>query len=459
MEISDKLLRKYDVPVPRYTSYPTANAFTEDFSEKDYLQLLEESNSGKPENIAIYIHIPFCRKICFYCGCNACSLGEGRWVSQYMASLKKEIALVKKHLDPTRLVSQIHYGGGTPNAIDPGLIKDLNDFLFNNFGFIDNPEIAIECNPAYLDWNYLEALIKSKFNRFSLGIQDFNEKVTASVNRDSSVIPVKDILSFLRNNLNDVSVNLDFIYGLPGQTVGSFSETIEKAIEIRPDRMVTFSYAHVPWMKKHQVVLEKMGLPSPDEKMKMFLSAYGLLNEAGYIPVGLDHYVTPRDELYGAILANRLHRNFQGYCTRRTTGQVYAFGVSAISQLEKGYSQNTKDIGQYITTLNKEHLAVEKGCKVSATEIITRQIITELMCNKKINWNEQAIALNITVNTLKSAIHYNEEVLKNFVEDGLLFYSTDEIKITETGSLFIRNIAASFDPAYKQHANMYSKSV
>jgi oxygen-independent coproporphyrinogen-3 oxidase len=376
-----------------------------------------------------------------------------------METLKKEIALIKEHLDPKRRVSQIHYGGGTPNAIDSGLIEDLNEFLFSNFQFIDNPEIAIECNPAYLDWKYLEALIKAKFNRFSLGIQDFNEKVTASVNRESSAIPVKNILSFLRNNIKEANVNLDFIYGLPGQTMESFSETIQKAIEIKPDRIVTFSYAHVPWLKKHQVVLEKMGLPSPGEKMKMFLSAYDLLKEAGYYSVGLDHYVLPHDELFLAIKEKKLHRNFQGYCTRRTTGQVYAFGVSAISQLEKGYSQNTKDIKQYIAALDKGHLAVEKGCRISDADSITRQIITELMCNKQIDWKEQAEILNITLQTLKSTIRYNEEGIKSFAEDGLLRYSPDEIQITETGSLFIRNIAASFDPAYRQHVNMYSKSV
>ena len=167
--------------LPRYTSYPTANAFTGDFPESDYLQLIAESNTGKLENIAIYIHIPFCRKICFYCGCNACTLGEGRHVIPYLEALKEEIALVKSHLDPKRCVSQIHYGGGTPNSIDSAFIEDLNNFLFNNFQFIENPEIAIECNPAYLDWKYLEALKKAKFNRFSLGIQDFNEKITASL--------------------------------------------------------------------------------------------------------------------------------------------------------------------------------------------------------------------------------------------------------------------------------------
>lgn len=239
----------------------------------------------------------------------------------------------------------------------------------------------------------------------------------------------------------------------------SFSDTIKKAVEIKPDRIVTFSYAHVPWLKKHQVVLEKLGLPSPDEKMKMFLSAYDLLREAGYNSVGLDHYVLPNDELFGAIREHKLHRNFQGYCTRRTTGQVYAFGVSAISQLEKGYAQNTKDIELYMTTLDNGHLAVEKGCKISDGEAIIRQIITELMCNKQINWNEQAEILNITVEALKSTIQYSETVLKSFAEDELLHYSPEEIKITETGSLFIRNIAASFDPAYRQQANIYSKSV
>ncbi|MDP3003665.1 MAG: radical SAM protein, partial [Bacteroidales bacterium] len=216
MEISDDLLKKYNVPVPRYTSYPPANHFKETFSESDYLYLLKESNKGKPENIALYIHIPFCRKICYYCGCNACSIGKGDMIIPYMKALKKEIELVSGYIDKNRLVSQIHYGGGTPNALDISFLTSLNEYLFSTFSFIENPEIAIECNPAYLTFQYIDELIASGFNRFSLGIQDFNDEILRQVNRMPSAIPPDELFNYLKTGGRDINVNFDFIYGLPG---------------------------------------------------------------------------------------------------------------------------------------------------------------------------------------------------------------------------------------------------
>ncbi len=195
MKISDNLLDKYNVPVPRYTSYPPANHFVDSFSEKDYLNLLYESNKGKPENIALYFHIPFCKKICYYCGCNACAIGKGNMIEPYMKALRKEIEMVSACIDKTRTVSQIHYGGGTPNSLDIRYIKELNDFLFSTFKFIENPEIAIECNPAYLDFRYIDDLIASGFNRFSLGIQDFDNDILMKVNRLPSAIPPAELFS------------------------------------------------------------------------------------------------------------------------------------------------------------------------------------------------------------------------------------------------------------------------
>lgn len=453
------MLTKYNVPVPRYTSYPPANHFKETFSESDYLNLLKESNKGKPENIALYIHIPFCRKICYYCGCNACSIGKGDLIIPYMIALKKEIEMVSGYIDKTRLVSQIHYGGGTPNALDIRFITSLNDYLFSAFSFIENPEIAIECNPAYLDYQYIDELIASGFNRFSLGIQDFNDEILRQVNRVPSAIPPGELYAYLKKGGKNISVNFDFIYGLPGQTVDSFSKTITDAIKIGPDRLVTFSYAHVPWLKKHQMVLEKMGLPSPEDKMQMFLAGYNLLKTSGYQPIGLDHFVLPDDDLYLALNKHMLHRNFQGYCTRRTTGQVYAFGVTAISQLEKGYSQNTESLSTYIASISKETLPVKRGYILSEEQMLTREIITGLMCNKKINFIEFAETRGMSVMELKSIMIPNETVLKGFVTDGLILNKPDEIEVTEKGTLFIRNIAASFDREYKQKEQTYSKPV
>jgi oxygen-independent coproporphyrinogen-3 oxidase len=246
---------------------------------------------------------------------------------------------------------------------------------------------------------------------------------------------------------------------LPGQTVESFTDTVREAAEIRPDRLVTFSYAHVPWLKKHQVILEKKGLPLPEEKMNIFLSAYRLLTEKGYVPVGLDHFVLPGDDLYIALKEHKLHRNFMGYCTRRTTGQVYAFGVTAISQIEKGYSQNKKDIAGYIKDVEAGILPVEKGCLLTREQRITREVITEIMCNKRIDLSETAGKEGISVNELKMIVGFSEEKFDDFVNDGIVVLGKDIVKVTETGSFFIRNVAALFDRDYQEKKQPYSKIV
>ena len=449
-------LDKYNKPVPRYTSYPPANHFTGEFTGADYTALIDSSNNREPEHIAIYIHIPFCRHICFYCGCNSCSLGDGGVVKDYIGAVKSEIKNVIALLDNRRKVSQIHFGGGTPNAIDSGYLQEIISLIAGNFNFIENPEIAIECNPAYLDQSYLQALKDAEFNRYSLGIQDFSQQVLKVVNRKPSVLPVNELIGFIRKD-PAASVNLDFIYGLPLQTVDSFGETIEQAVSLRPDRLVTFSYAHVPWVKKSQLILEKKGLPGPEEKMAMFKKASGLLTEAGYIPVGLDHYVLPEDELNVAQQNNMLHRNFQGYCSRRTTGQVYAFGVSAISQLEGGYAQNTKDIDKYIARIGNSEFAVEKGYRLSGREKIVREIITRLMCNYRLDWEELSTELKESTEILKHLTDYGQ--LESFARDDMLEYDEKKIIIKDKGKFFIRIIASSFDPAYKTGENKYSRPV
>jgi oxygen-independent coproporphyrinogen-3 oxidase len=459
MKIPKKLLDKYNIPVPRYTSYPPANHFTPSFSDAGYTAMLERSNNGRPDNIAIYIHIPFCERICFYCGCNACSAGDGSIVGPYLAAVKREIELVSQSLDRRRLVSQVHYGGGTPNSVDVSFIRDLNEFLFSRFSFIDEPEIAIECNPAYLDFKYIDALLDAGFNRFSLGIQDFDTGVLRTVNRLPSAIAPEELVRYLKSSGKKTGVNLDFIYGLPGQTVSSFAASMEKAAAIRPDRLVTFSYAHVPWVKKHQLILENRGLPSAEEKTGMFLAAHDLLVEKGYKPIGLDHFVLPEDDLYTSLRQGMLHRNFQGYCTRRTTGQVYAFGITAISQLDGGYSQNKREISDYIRDIRAGRLPVEREYLLSDEEKVAREAITYLMCNNSLNINRLAADMGITSEKALNSLRIDPARLSGLEADGLIRYSAGEIRVTETGSFFIRNIAATIDKAYSEKNQTYSKPV
>ena len=457
--INCELLEKYNHPVPRYTSYPPANFFTEEFGPGNYLDAVNQSNEWKPENISIYIHIPFCLKMCYFCGCNSYALRQTEVVAAYHKALIQEIKMVTSRLDKSRFVSQIHYGGGTPNAIPVEYLQEINALLFSTFQFIPDPEIAIEVNPAYLTYDQMTGLKKAGFNRFSLGIQDFDTEVLDAVNRDKPGMPVHELMAFLKQDSPQIAVNLDFIYGLPKQTAVHFSETIRKAIELKPDRLVTFSYAHVPWVSKIQKKLEKVGLPAPDEKIKMYEAAYSLLTQNGYDAIGMDHYANPNDELTVARRNKQLHRNFQGYCTRRTTGQVYAFGVTGISQLSGVYAQNTKSIDQYIAKINQGELTTIKGYALSDQQVILREVINELMCNEQIVWSGIGERLGFTSDEIKKNTTYNPALLEQFEADGIISLSDEKIQITAEGQLFIRTVAASLDPLTQNGQTNFSKPV
>lgn len=378
--------------------------------------------------------------------------------SNYLEALKQEIKMVRPLLDPSRKVSQIHWGGGTPNSLDIPQITGIMELLRENFTFIDTPEIAIECNPAHLDHAYVDSLIDLGFNRISLGVQDFSEDVLNTVNREIPSIPIDHFVKQVQGS-GKAKVNLDFIYGLPHQTVASFEQTIEKALAIGPDRMVTFSYAHVPNIKKSQAILEKAGLVGPSEKLRMFENTYEMMKRNGYTPIGLDHFAKPDDELAISLNNKTLHRNFQGYCTRETTGQVYAFGTTGISQLESAYAQNAKTVNSYIKAISEGRFTTEKGYLLTSHQKLIRHVINEIMCNYFISWKDTASKFNLQAGDVFKLIRYDEEQLSAFQEDGLLTSSIEGINVTELGRFFVRNIAASFDPALGQAGKTFSKAL
>jgi oxygen-independent coproporphyrinogen-3 oxidase len=457
--VGKELLERYNTPVPRYTSYPPANFFNEEFTPIDYLKAIEESNEWNPKNISFYFHVPFCKKLCYFCGCNSYPLQKADSVDAYMKAMIKELKMVIERIDKTRLVSQIHYGGGTPNAIDEHYLQEINEIISSNFNFIDEPEIAIECNPAYLSEDQIYGLKKAGFKRFSLGIQDFNEEVLKTVNRDPSLLPVDHAIKLLKEDDERIKVNLDFIYGLPKQNAQSFGRTIEKALQIRPDRLVTFSYAHVPWVSKIQKKLEVFGLPENSEKMNMNDKAFNILTQNGYESIGMDHYALADDELSIARKNHQLHRNFQGYCTLRTTGQVYAFGVTGISQLEKIYAQNTKSIKDYIDQINSGKFTTIKGIQLTNDQVVIREVITELMCNHRLIWDNLSKRLNQSVEQIQNSLAHRPEQLQQLEKDGIIRIEDKNIYMTNQGALFIRNVASTFDPLIGTTGKMYSKPV
>ncbi len=452
------IIEKYNQPGPRYTSYPPATWFNNETGISDYKKMITLSNEFSPRNISIYFHVPFCKQLCHFCGCNTKCLNTKDDVPGYMNAMMGEMENVAARIDKSRKVTQIHWGGGTPNAIDLLEIEKVMKKVGELFTVSEGAEIAMEVNPAYLQLKDIDKLAGMGFNRLSLGIQDFNSDVLKLVNRETSLLPVEKLIDQMRKNKMD-GVNIDLIYGLPGQTPGSFQKSIEKAIEISPDRLVTFSYAHVPWVKKAQQQLEKVGLPSPAEKLKMFEIAYNLLTHAGYVAIGMDHYAKPHDHLSKALQVKKLHRNFQGYCTQETTGQVYAFGVSSISQLQSGYFQNTKSIDRYKEMIAKEGFAVEKGYLLTRDDMMIREIINQIMCNGYLSFHEIARQFDSDVDAVKRLLKFDRKKFEPFVKDQLIQIDNDTLQLKGNGFLVVRNIAMLLDPQLSVKQAQYSKTV
>ena len=454
--MQEEIIKKYNVAVPRYTSYPPANYFRE-FTPEEYLKAVDESNQSNNNNISFYLHMPFCRRLCHYCGCNSYQMHRNGETERYLKAVHQEIELVGDHLALGRRISQIHYGGGSPTAIPAAELKELNAHLLDPFPTIDRPEIAIECHPGYLkeaDW---QALIDCGFNRFSIGVQDLDPDVLKAVNRQPSAMPLSEIFQLLRQA--GASINLDFLFGLPLQTAESFRRNIETAVQLRPNRVTTFSYGHVPWVFERQRVLERIGLPQPEEKARMFEEAKRVLIEAGYKPIGLDHFVLPDDELYQALANKQLHRNFQGYCTRRTTAQVYAFGVTGISQLDGAYAQNTKNIEEYISESAAGRITTRKGYQLSHEEQLAREVIEMLMCNYHIDWHELSQRTSVAIDELKQAVNYDTAQLDEMQADGIITYNEAQLTITGSGNPFVRNVAAALDPLMQHTTRQFSKPI
>ncbi|MFP3860291.1 MAG: oxygen-independent coproporphyrinogen III oxidase [Bacteroidales bacterium] len=457
--IDKGLIKRYNIAGPRYTSYPPANHFSEKYTEKDFVQLLDSSNSQNPSNISIYLHVPFCPQICHFCGCNTSLLKNRSDVEDYFQSLEKELHKVSSHLDKQRKISQIHWGGGTPNSISFRWIERIMDLIYSAFSVEPYAEIAMEVNPAYLELSDLIRLQKMGFNRISIGVQDFKAGLLRRLNRKPSKYPIEDLYRTARKS-GFKSVNIDLIYGLPGQTKKEFFESVQRAITIAPERIVTFSYAHVPWFKGNQKQIENYHIPDADEKLDMLETSYKMLTGAGYIPIGMDHYAKPDDELAVALKNKELHRNFQGYCTRETTGQVYAFGATGISQLTDGYFQNVRDPEQYIRLLNEDKFPVFRGYVLNNKEKIIRTTINELMCNHEIDIDDIAERFGITKERWMQTLNFNEDKIIPFLRDELIIYNENKIQVTPKGFFLIRNIAMAFDPMLENNReNRYSKTI
>jgi len=458
-EVDIEILKKYDRPGPRYTSYPTAPHFHSGFGPNEFREVIEESNiTPNSTDISLYFHFPFCPTLCYYCACNNIITKNQQQIVDYLTDLKKEIDLFSRLIDSKRQVVQLHWGGGTPTYLTPEQINDIFAYIKDHFQFSPNAEISIEADPRRLTPDHLPTLRKIGFNRISFGVQDFNPHVQAAVNRIQPEELSRRAIDESRD-LGFESINIDLIYGLPFQTVDSFKETLDKVIEIFPDRLAVFNFAHVPWLKKHQKVLKPETLPTPEEKLLILKTVIEKLTEAGYVFIGMDHFAKPEDELSVALKTHTLYRNFQGYTTKAGV-EVFALGITSISQLRNAYAQNVKDLKQYHEFLERGEIPTARGIKLNEDDKLRREVITELMCNNRVvktYFNEKY--------NIKFDDYFADSLrkLKKFIEDGLLTDDPDMIQVSQPGRLVIRNIAMAFDhyieEDLKKEKPIYSRTV
>ncbi|HEY1718157.1 MAG TPA: oxygen-independent coproporphyrinogen III oxidase [Verrucomicrobiae bacterium] len=440
LNVNLDLVKKYNVAGPRYTSYPPATKFTDQIS---FSQLAEKisANNQTERDLSIYFHIPFCETLCWFCGCTTVitkNHGEGK---PYLDYLEREVAQMAKLLNPKRRLVQLHWGGGSPTFLQPDEIRKLGGIIRKYFKFADNIEAGVEIDPRRLTREHIVALREIGFNRASLGVQDFEPKVQEAIHRIQPRDLTQQTLDWARE-LGFGSVNFDLIYGLPHQTAESFNRTLDAVLEMSPDRLAVFSYAHVPWIKPAQKILEQKVLPTPEVKLQLLKNVIERLTENNrYIYIGMDHFAKPADELVVAQRNKTLQRNFQGYSTRGNA-DIYSFGMSAISQIPDAYWQNEKELPDYYSALDKKEFPFARGYFLTDDDKIRRETIMRVMCDLSLDFAvmSQKLGVNFTE-------HFSNELaaLKIFADDGLIRFSTDGLKITDAGRLFIRNIAMCFD--------------
>ena len=445
---------RYSKPGPRYTSYPTALEFSEDFKYESYLKYLKESTGA----LSIYIHLPFCRSACYFCGCNVVFTSKEDKLSRYVEYLKREIDILASNIDTDREVIQFHFGGGTPTYYKAFELDEIMTHLKSKFpNWSKEAEISVEIDPRFFNEEQMKVFKKHGFNRISFGVQDFDPTVQKEIHRIQPYSLTKEAVELARR-YGIESINTDLIYGLPYQTLESFSKTLELAKSLDPDRLAVFNYAHVPWLKKTMRKFDETTIPSPEVKLAILKHTIEYLTANGYEMIGMDHFAKPQDELFSAIAKGELHRNFQGYTTKGGANLI-GIGLTSIGEGERYYAQNTKDMSRYEEAIDAGRLPFERGVELSDDDMIRKSVIMELMAN---------FTIDIKATQERFAINFKEyfkdslDRLKEFEDADLLEISDDRISVKPTGTLLIRNIAMPFDAymsKYEGSKKSFSKTV
>ncbi len=437
-KIDLELIRKYDKPGPRYTSYPTAVEF-KPVSPEVYRQELEDIlKDDRP--LSLYIHIPFCENACWFCGCNVIISHRTDVAKPYLNYLFKEISMLKNVLGEHKVIDQFHIGGGTPNFLENDDFKSMMEFIRSRFNFTKEAEVSLEIDPRHIDYNKLKLYKELGFNRISMGIQDFDKDVQERINRVQDEELLKKVVYDVRD-LGYKSLNIDLMYGLPGQTVDTFKRTIEKTIELSPDRVAVFNFAYVPWLKPLQRKIDATMLPEAPTKIDMLKLAIELFESSDYAFIGMDHFAKKTDELYLAQKHRKLWRNFQGYTTRKGV-HLIGIGATSIGMLDKAYFQNHKTLRDYYKALDQNVFPVMRGYILTEDDIIRREVIMDIMCNLYVDKKYISSKFNIDFDT-----YFEKELLEleELEKDGLINMSDYKIEVNPEGRLLVRNIAIVFD--------------
>ena len=447
------IIKKYDTPTPRYTSYPPATELTEEFTDSDFQRCITASNLRKSP-LSLYFHIPFCENPCYYCGCNVVFSRNKDIAKLYLEYLVKEIENTSRLIDSKREVLQVHWGGGTPNYLSLSQVEFLWEKITKHFTISSNAEISLEINPCYIDKEYIFFLRDLGFNRISFGIQDFNLQVQTAVNRIQPEKILFDVMGWIKA-AGFKSVNVDLIYGLPYQNLNSFRKTIKKTIELDPDRIAVFNFAYVPWIKPLQKKIPVEALPKPQEKLDIFQMTIEELTDNNYIFIGMDHFAKPHDELAIAQRNLGLKRTFQGYTTHPET-ELFGFGVTSVSLLEDTYAQNYKKLKDYYQAVENGVLPVYRGFQLNQDDIIRRDAIVNIMSNFQLY--KQDIEDKYHINF--DRYFFRElQAMQNLEVDGLVNLSAKHIKVTDLGRLLVRNIAVIFDTYITKKEQKFSRAI
>jgi len=439
LRVGEEFLAKYNRPGPRYTSYPTAPVWNDAFGPDDLEKVHAEAESAKTP-VSLYMHIPFCESLCLFCACNVIIEKDKTVAPPYLGILKREMQRVSHSVSKDRPVVQFHWGGGTPTYLTPAQIEDLFGFTREQFHFAPDAEIGIEIDPRVTSREHLETLRKLGFNRLSMGIQDFHADVQKAIHRIQPFEMTRDLL-FAARDLGFDSINVDLIYGLPYQTPDRFAHTVDQILELTPDRVALFSYAHVPWLKKQQGSFAPH-LPEGLEKFEIFRTGLLKFLEAGYLYIGMDHFAKPGDELAVSQQNRTLHRNFQGYTTK-AGADLYGMGITAISGFQSAYAQNHRDIPSWERAVNSRGIATMRGYHLSNEDRLRRAVINRLLCHTVVL--KGAISHEFAIDFDS---YFAEELrrLEPFRQDDLVLLDRGEIRATWLGRIFIRNLAMIFDP-------------